>query len=553
MSSESGHRSYKDWRHKLLAALVNSHRETVGLVANYLVNSEKLFVLCLAFVVLSVLGLNWLQAFFVFPIPVGDAEHWLPPIVNNLSGRGFINQFSPSPTFHTAEDGPFSLAGYPLLFQGVASSVSLSDDIVGVYLGLSIVKGLALVLFLASCLLLLARRKPGLTTPHLILLVSCLLTFNVLSQWGRPEIIVVFVLSVAILQVVVERRVRAFAAGCYLGLIGAANPMCGLLAGALLVPIYSFLWGGKRLIGKLAITAVVSVSVFVLVLALYRDVAESFLILFRESDSQFGYWFDLDRFIWHNFFIKWTFMLGFAVFYSLLLILLVPFYRMPKSWLGYTLGSMGFLAVYFVAAVARPEPVYNIHAMIPVGMAVAVWLAAEDRLRSSSTAVFFVSSAGFFFGHVLFLFYLIAGINYYDAGRAFNAVLERWPEEGWLAVGSGLWALEADPDRYTRYYDWDRADGSFAERNTGSLLLLQQINDGRFVGYSTIPPKRIVDEKLGLDHTLVCDYYNHAVPAIFGVRLGPAYPGYGFAVYVPHEFEMFGQAMKCVPNSTGGS
>ena len=503
----------------------------------------KLIVVLLFFV--GTLIINHLSAIQVFPPPAGDAPYWLVAVINHMNGLGFVNHIADGLTTYTDRYGAYSLAGYPMLYPYVLSTISFGDDIQAVYVSLALMKNIGLTLTLLSLLVLLAKGKKSLDWMTVALLITILMTFNVIAGGGRPEALVVLILSFVGFLIVFKGTLHPIAMGLFIGLIGSTNPMTGLLCGVALLMLYGYWYPFGQAVKNLLITGFSALLIFFLVLEVQEGVLVSLQRLSGATDENFGNWFSVEQFIWHNFFIKERFLVGLAIIYSITIIGMLPLLQQPRSVVVYYTGFIFFLIAYFIASVARPEPVYNIQALLPSGLLLAAWLFVSGRFKAMTLSIYIASSAGFLVSLVGFGAYLADGTDFDTGKESFGSILNSVPNHDRIGIDDGLWALASDHSDFARLYQWNSRVRDYSEDNTRNLVVTRQMYSNTFPSGSLSPASKISDPKRGIDHLLVCDYFNHKEPKLAGIRYGRSVPGYGFAVYAPRELYESGFRIPC--------
>jgi hypothetical protein len=138
-------------------------------------------------------------------------------------------------------------------------------------------------------------------------------------------------------------------------------------------------------------------------------------------------------------------------------------------------------------------------------------------LRAAYALVTLASAAGFARSALLFPFYLSGGVSLAEARARFEPI--RREATGRIGVSGSLWVLAED---YERMFVWGSAAFiDHSAESAGATLVLQQ----NYTGWAA-PPEIA-------NHRLVYSSFTTEAPALFGLRLANAMPGYAFAVYAP--------------------
>jgi hypothetical protein len=365
-----------------------------------------------------------------------------------------------------------------------------------------------------------------------MLLALIMLVFFSNTYMGRPESSSILIISMACFFLMIKSQNNVIFHGIILGLVASTNPMVGFLYGTILLSYYGYTYTLKDALKKYTISGLISILVFCIILNSRYGFEATFNNLLTASSSQFGFWTSPYSFLYYNFLLKDKLLIGMPVLFGIISFALLPILsNKPKSFLAFYIGFIFFAIGYFLASVARPEPVYNIHALLPLIVMLTLYIIkTKPRIINFALLVWGLATAGFFIQTVAFSSYLKGGLQYSDAQQIFKSQ-ETLLSTSTIGVDAALWAITDDVNKFNTFYTWNSGIKEHPQKNTTSILLLQQMYAGTT---NFTPPPTLLDKKRGLNHKLVANYFNEKEMHLLGINMKRTIPGYGFAIYQPN-------------------
>lgn len=471
----------------------------------------------------------------VYPLPLGDAIHYIPPALNVAAGRGLLNEVSD--LFFLDNTGQGRFLYYPPLFQMVLGRLLWEATPQAAFTVIALLNSLTLTLcafifYKAATASLAPVRFPegrgmkGVGWFPIVFLLACLIgqaTRFTYHDGGRSEILATLLVAASIATVIISPLKFLWAPlGVLLGLTGAAHAVGAVLLGSFIGLFYSARVGAKK--GMMYLTALYSLSmaVFAALMSLspYGPGETMSGIRRHAAGAVVG--------VGDYGFLKFYFFEPRFSFYGLLLFAalgagahLVLRYRSRLAWPSafFFFAVLFGGAAYYFAFRSFNRP-YNIFLFSPLFFAVLIYYGiGEIRRMPAKIALLGIAGAttfGFLRCSLLYPYFLNYGMPLKEARRVFAAIrAQRDPAVYW-GVSDSLWVLSED---YPKMYQWAYFKGEPQGRGKPSLRILQQ---NYF--FHEAPPR------LG-DYVLKENYFEKRLPTLFGIKLANKMPGYAFAVY----------------------
>ncbi|HEV2856138.1 MAG TPA: hypothetical protein VHC97_25340 [Thermoanaerobaculia bacterium] len=456
-------------------------------------------------VLLTLLALS-LLAFgaSAFPVPSGDSQAFVPPALLFEAGGGLRNPVSPlarelDPT------GRARYLQYPPLFPLVLSLLMASPTPRAAFLAIAGLNALNAVL----CAPLFARADRGFL--GFAAAVAGLATLLVGQQGGRPEALgMVWVLLAAHTYLALPPERSWLPSGVFVGLLGATQPVGGLLLGLLAALAFAARLPTRRALAAVAGTLAVSLAVFAGVLAAGPfGLLETLEGLRRHGAAVAG------RGSGGSLATYWIANPG-ATFYAVPYLLLAGLlaWRVFRGEMAvrsralFAAVLVPLLAALWRVGVAVPELSYNALLFAPLVFAGNLRLAGDGRPVAS--AAHGLAAVGYLRSLVLLGVFLTRGVPLEEAREAFLRV----PPEARVAVTPSLWVVSEDYGRMTVF---PLAEGP--PPDAGAVLVQQS-----YTGWTSppeLPGYRLAENRF-------------AAPSGFlrRARIANTMPGYGYALYV---------------------
>ncbi len=478
-------------------------------------------------------------ACLAYPLPVGDATNFIPPVLSLSQGDGFINHLWPildNPIDRTQQSRfvghGFLYQQYLLLFSGW--------DLPGLYFGQALIACFTLLVALLVFLQATVRQLDELHWRDLILLSLSVFGMGThLLFFGRPDILAEFFVAIGILACMkLPYQALRFLLPVLVALLAVTTVTAPFLALPLLGLYLSQQFTTARCIKELLLLIVLP-SLIALALAellFSYSVAEwisgivmhcklAILAILRDQQET-GRFLDLTsiRYFWILDPTKTAY--GLIVFYAILQAGINWFQRrreIASPWL-FLLSSIALLAVLFFLTLLTARTSYRFIPFMPLAYLVLV-----QQSRRAKTALNFdwlvpailclLSTLGFARMLALYPYFLHQGMSYVEAKEKFVALQPLLGKK--VGVTGSLWVLGDDPSRFqlARVY----SSNKIANISPRTPLLVQQQHLGR----NKAPEL--------LHYTMHENHFVPGSPTFLGIRLGTSIPGYQFACYLPKE------------------
>lgn len=476
--------------------------------------------LALLLLIAGIAGSFLVFGYYVYPVPSGDSQSFLPTALTLDAGLGLRNPVS---RFSRDLDptGQGRYVQYPPLFPWSVALLMPAPTPRAAFLAVALLSVLDLVL--AAWLFWRAAGISGRRAASAVWAVAAatlgIATLLLGQQNGRPEpLATLWVLLAAHALLTLRPALSWLPCGVLLGLTGATHPMAGVILGLLLATFLSVRLPVSAALQTIGSLLALSLLVFSAVLALSPPgLGETLDGIRRHADLTI-----VERHSGERLSTYWITHPG-ATFYALPFLLLLPAgWQGLRAWRSAVRSPLlcGLCLVVLAVVVwgssgRSPEHVYNLHLFAPLVFAANLgWAGTSARpsTRALVPAVHALTALGYLRAVVLFGFFLPHGVSLETARADFARIapLARGP----VSVTPSLWVLSDDLERLRTV-----PAHTPAESLEGDLLILQQ----NYSGLSTppdLPGLRLIE--------------NHFVDRpcrLFGLPVARTMPGYGFAAY----------------------
>lgn len=444
---------------------------------------------------------------FVFPVPSGDSQAFVPPALTFEAGGGLRNPVS-GLARQLDPTGQARYLQYPPVFPLTLSALMASPTPRAAFLAIAGLNTANVLL----CSLLFARAGRGWLAPAVALLgIATLLTGQ---QTGRPEsLATLWVLLAAHVHLALPPERSWLPVGLLIGLLAATQPTAGLLLGLLAALAFAAWLPTGRALAVTAGTLAVSLATFAGLLAAGPfGLVETLEGLRQHGGAVAG------RASAGSLVTYWIANPG-ATFYAVPFLLLAGLLAWKarrggaaiRSRLLFAVALLPLLAVVWRTGVQVPELSYSALCFAPLVFAGNLRLAEDARLpRPAMVLAHGVTAAGYLRFLALFGLFLTQGTPLDEARAAFRRI----PPDLRVAVTPSLWVGSEEYERMTVF---PLAEGPPA----AGAVLVQQSYTG-WTSPPALPGYRLAE--------------NHFVPRpglLLGVRIASTVPGYGYALYLP--------------------
>lgn len=464
----------------------------------------------------------------LYPALGVDSVHYLPPIFERLSTGKMLNSLSPlTPLTDLSGQGRFLF--YPPLFQMFVSTLMWNAKPRTFYFVLSLLNFISLCFTCAACFRL-SRCRPS-SSPLFSSVISFLLPIAfaslLLGGCGRPDTLAVMFLSILCFCVVtLPIPVLLWPLGILLGLMGATHPASAVMSFFSLLIYFSLRHSSKTILKYLALVGSLAIVFFFLGLSLSPySISEQIPGILRHMRQAYRKGVQpAEQFLPMYFFNPQGPLYGIWLLLISVGSFLFTFTHFSKitSRFFYTVGFIGLIFSVYRFGIYNFYRVYNLLAMAPLLFCLLFWYSFQKPsiFRQTFLLIFLmIFSLGTARAVIQFIPYLNSGISFDQAKALFSSHISG--EGGIIMDGPNLWLL-AEPRDYSRITldSPVMKDGQAYQKPFYRTYILQQ-----YMTTQNTPPERVGE------FVLKHNFFSPSQPEIFGIRVGKAMQGYGFALY----------------------
>lgn len=483
----------------------------------------------ISFTVIFLLILLLLFGYNSYPPPGSDSCDYIPPAINYSLGNGLVNQIHDI-SIKFDKLGKHRFLFYPPLFQLLLSFLMWKPTPQCAFIIIEIVNWVA-ILISALIFYKIATLKLNRLNWYSTLLI-CLSLIGLTSSTGgtfegRPDILAtVFILiGTYILVNFTSIKIISFALGVLLGLIGATHPSAFITSTIIIGMYYSFKFSGRRFIFLTAITYLIAIIVFYLVMLLSPyGILETLQAILGQSK------YGVTEIGLHYSFWTYFFFLPKVSFYGLVLFLSIFFSFFLYLRYKYVIASKNIFLIFSILLLfdiwffsfRSFNRNYNLFLFSPILFLSVIHYAVNEsnKFTVKLISIFFVllTTLGFVRSVVLFPFYLKYGVSIDKARQLFNDVYTKNKNcHAFILTGSSLWVLS---EKYNKMQHINLVNLKGDLNKKDYVMLFQQNYSGLLK-----PPDKI------RNYYLAENYFVPHYPKLFGIKLANTMPGYSFAVY----------------------
>lgn len=473
-----------------------------------------------------------ISASFMFPIPGGDAEAYIPAAVSYSNGLGLKNIIYPlSYDTDIMNQGRFCL--YPPLFPWVVGALMLDSTTKSAFLTLGLFSSISIFLF--TFILTFIVKSINVSKRYHAAAIASIMIFSytgmISPMSGRPELLasIFLLLGVIIFTCVRSLYISSILLGVLLGLLGATHPAGAIIAAVVFLLGTAYTFSSPKVI-QLVLTsfAIALVTTFTIITLSPNGLTDTLAGISLHSKIQLGrtdsgfllvlkYWI-LDP--------KGLFF-GPLILFSFLLFITnsISIYRGNNTTIYYYVCSLLLLYFFYFFGFRTAPTNYNFILFQPVAYCILLYelyksnpnkntlINSSSRLSKNITILMLsLSLLSPFRTSFLFFDYLNSGKTYDQARHTVSSSLSG--NEHLFFTGS-MWSLS---ENYEMMWPWnqDMPDRFLNAHTTENVLVQQEARTPHFI------PR---------NGSLIEDWRYLRKPSFFGFPVGNRPQGYGFSLW----------------------
>ena len=473
-----------------------------------------------------------ISANFMFPIPGGDAEAFIPAAVSYSNGVGLKNIiYQLSYDTDILNQGRF--CQYPPLFPWVVGALMLDSTTKSAFFILGLFSSISICLF--TFILTFIVKSTNVSRRYDAAIIASIMIFSytgmILPMSGRPELLAsVFLLLGVIIFTCVKSLYSSVLLGVVLGLLGATHPAGATIAAVVLLLASAYTFSSPKVIQFVLTSFIIAfVTTFTIITLSPNGLTDTLAGISLHSKLQLDrtdsglllvlkYWI-LDP---KGFFFGPLILFSFLIF----IVKSISIYRENNTTIYYYFCSL-LLVYFFYFFGFRAAPTnYNFILFQPIAYFILLYelfrksssnkntlIISSSRISKNITILMLsLSLLSLFRTSFLFLDYLNSGKTYDQARHTVSSILSG--NEHLFFTGS-MWSLS---ENYEIMWSWNQEmpDRFLNTHTTENVLIQQEARRPHFIPQNG---------------SLIKDWRYLRKPLFFGFPVGNRSQGYGFSLW----------------------